>query len=512
MTYADKAKLDGIQTGAQVNVQADWDETNASSDAFILNKPNVMLEGSMYINIVDYGADTTNSAAVNTTAIQNAIDAATSLGATIYIPDGTFEVNNLSVSSGVLHIIGNGISSILKKMTSTGNLFDIQYSSTAYHISMSNFTILSGTTQTAGAMIYCENVGQSKFIDLFIDSGYYNIQFKNVSQSFLNRVSVQHAKKTGIYFEDCLDLYIDDSRSDVNTEQGIHFNTVSGVYLASVTTGANGLSGIYIEDGVSSPATADTNGFYFFTNVISDSNGSHNWHIKNMNRSNIVNCWASTGTSTGQYYGMLFDTCEDINISNSSFVNNQGEGVYIYPTCKRLNFSGNNFNGNGVSTYGGYGIKVRTGAENINITSNTFIGNITGNINDDGTNTIIYLNNPDDTSIVGTATNYAIKYPDGSLDCVITGQDLDYLTANDYSYVWNLPVEAKDTDYVVCITSEDSIPIPNGNDFAHAGDVVFRYMNKSTTSVELNAWTNGYWTNGVNEIVKVGAILKGKWR
>lgn len=39
MTSADKSKLDGIASGAEVNVQADWSVTNTSSDAYIKNKP-----------------------------------------------------------------------------------------------------------------------------------------------------------------------------------------------------------------------------------------------------------------------------------------------------------------------------------------------------------------------------------------------------------------------------------------------------------------------------------------
>lgn len=39
MSAADKTKLDGIAEGAEANVQADWDERNSSSDAFIKNKP-----------------------------------------------------------------------------------------------------------------------------------------------------------------------------------------------------------------------------------------------------------------------------------------------------------------------------------------------------------------------------------------------------------------------------------------------------------------------------------------
>ena len=41
MSAADKTKLDGIASGAEVNVQADWNENNSSSDAYIQNKPTI---------------------------------------------------------------------------------------------------------------------------------------------------------------------------------------------------------------------------------------------------------------------------------------------------------------------------------------------------------------------------------------------------------------------------------------------------------------------------------------
>lgn len=47
----DRDKLDGIETEAQVNVNADWNETNPSNDAYILNKPD-FLDSS--IQMIDY--------------------------------------------------------------------------------------------------------------------------------------------------------------------------------------------------------------------------------------------------------------------------------------------------------------------------------------------------------------------------------------------------------------------------------------------------------------------------
>ena len=41
-TTALKSKLDGVAAGAEVNVQSDWNETTATSDAFIKNKPTSM--------------------------------------------------------------------------------------------------------------------------------------------------------------------------------------------------------------------------------------------------------------------------------------------------------------------------------------------------------------------------------------------------------------------------------------------------------------------------------------
>lgn len=40
---ADKVKLDGIESGANVNVQADWAETSTASDAYIDNKPDIVI-------------------------------------------------------------------------------------------------------------------------------------------------------------------------------------------------------------------------------------------------------------------------------------------------------------------------------------------------------------------------------------------------------------------------------------------------------------------------------------
>lgn len=41
MTSSDKSKLDGIESGAEANVQADWNQNNSSADDYIKNKPTI---------------------------------------------------------------------------------------------------------------------------------------------------------------------------------------------------------------------------------------------------------------------------------------------------------------------------------------------------------------------------------------------------------------------------------------------------------------------------------------
>ena len=49
-TDNDKSKLDGIESGAQVNVQSDWNESDSSSDAYIQNKPQNLVQDADYVH------------------------------------------------------------------------------------------------------------------------------------------------------------------------------------------------------------------------------------------------------------------------------------------------------------------------------------------------------------------------------------------------------------------------------------------------------------------------------
>ena len=53
MTPADKAKLNGIESGAEVNVQSNWAETNQASDSYIANKPDLSVYATKVSNAVE---------------------------------------------------------------------------------------------------------------------------------------------------------------------------------------------------------------------------------------------------------------------------------------------------------------------------------------------------------------------------------------------------------------------------------------------------------------------------
>ena len=58
LTASDKTKLDGIEAGAEVNVQSDWNQADSAADDFIKNKPTIP-DVSSFITPTDYATKST---------------------------------------------------------------------------------------------------------------------------------------------------------------------------------------------------------------------------------------------------------------------------------------------------------------------------------------------------------------------------------------------------------------------------------------------------------------------
>lgn len=56
MSYSDKTKLDSIEDGAQVNVQADWNQNDNTQQDYVKNKPLIATDDDILNFLVDIGA------------------------------------------------------------------------------------------------------------------------------------------------------------------------------------------------------------------------------------------------------------------------------------------------------------------------------------------------------------------------------------------------------------------------------------------------------------------------
>jgi len=111
-TPEEKAKLEGIETGAQVNVNADWNETNPSSKKFIENKPPQLLNAVGTFHYADLATQTTPisvTSGVETLLTNDALGAYTNISnapygvPTVYNADtNEFDFSSLSVGD-IIH-------------------------------------------------------------------------------------------------------------------------------------------------------------------------------------------------------------------------------------------------------------------------------------------------------------------------------------------------------------------------------------------------------------------------
>lgn len=105
-TTTEKNKLAGIASGAEVNVQSDWNQATSTADDYIKNKPTLGAAASKGVasTVASGGDDLPTSGAVHT-AIQNAIGSVTGI---------SFNTDYTTVASlpqtgtaGVIYLIPN---------------------------------------------------------------------------------------------------------------------------------------------------------------------------------------------------------------------------------------------------------------------------------------------------------------------------------------------------------------------------------------------------------------------
>ena len=85
-----KTKLDGIASGAEVNVQANWNETSSSSDAYIQNKPTIPSVSGITVTlaVADWANSTQTVTATGVTASNNVVVSPTPASTDDYVSAG----------------------------------------------------------------------------------------------------------------------------------------------------------------------------------------------------------------------------------------------------------------------------------------------------------------------------------------------------------------------------------------------------------------------------------------
>lgn len=179
LSAADKIKLDGIATGAEVNVQSDWNQTDDTADDYIKNKPEVV--DSVYhagenINIRDidpYGEYELLDYVYNST------DTGVDTGILPKVDDVEFEIRyreNSSSTAGYCTLFGcqGGGSTMaytygLSESSSTSNKFRLSYRSSSNRLTSAidrvkghTYTVV-GTLKNGNATLYVfdETTGES---------------------------------------------------------------------------------------------------------------------------------------------------------------------------------------------------------------------------------------------------------------------------------------------------------------------------------------------------------------
>lgn len=265
------------------------------------------------INVQSYGAkgDGTTD---DTAAIQSALNAVPSTGATVVLPAGTYIISStLSIDKDGTVLTGVGAGSTLRVTGSALGIDVIKIgngSTTRAHCAVRNLHIDAASQKTGGVGILMSKCFKIWLQNLLVEKQYRSLEINNTTEVWLSDSDIRDSKEHGLLILNDMnsgyDWYISncvfDNPDVTNTGSGIHWDggetlVVNGVDLLRFTTG------FYVN-----PTDGHESRFAFLNNMIVDTNSDNNIHISNTGTGNTIgitftNSWSGTATN----YGVLID-------------------------------------------------------------------------------------------------------------------------------------------------------------------------------------------------------------
>lgn len=168
MSASDKTKLDGIQSGAEVNVQADWNQSNSSADDYIKNKPSL----ATVATTGDYD-DLTNKPSLATVATTGDYDDLIDKPTIPTVNNGTLTIqkNGSSVGTFTANQSGNSTANITVPTAVSDLTNDSGFTSVSVTQTLSSGTKIGDITVDGTTTdLYAPSGGSGGVSDVLVDN------------------------------------------------------------------------------------------------------------------------------------------------------------------------------------------------------------------------------------------------------------------------------------------------------------------------------------------------------
>lgn len=314
-------------------------------------------KGGQVFNVKAYGAKG-NGSTDDTTAIQTAINAATT-GGVVYLPPGTYNVTQtLTITTSGVSLVGAGPGATTIQTPAGSETVAVilvgNGSTTCADVQINDLRIASQNQKTANAAIKLQLCFRTHIQRIRTDLQFRAIHVYNSTETWINDNDIRNTQENGIVFESQLtkgyDLYISNLTADNPTTS----NTGSGLlWLGGENMVVNNCDVLHYSTGLLvSPPTGQQSRFGFFSTAEFDTCSNNSIELNNRSGGDVVgitftNTWSGSATN----YGVLLD--------------GSGSGL-----LQGVDFIGHKSMHNGLA-----GLRLTGTAQNVHITNPIVAGN-----------------------------------------------------------------------------------------------------------------------------------------